>query len=76
MRNSKELFDLDYLYWLLSSKYVYNQFCKKASGATVDNLNKEKVASAVIPLPPINEQKRIVHRIEELLQTIQTRGVL
>ncbi len=76
LRNSKELFDLDYLYWLLSSKYVYNQFCKKASGATVDNLNKEKVASAVIPLPPINEQKRIVHRIEELLQTIQTRGVL
>lgn len=76
LRNSKELFNLDYLYWLLSSKYVYNQFCKKASGATVDNLNKEKVASAVIPLPPINEQKRIVHRIEELLQTIQTRGVL
>lgn len=76
LRNSKELFDLDYLYWLLSSKYVYNQFCKKASGATVDNLNKEKVASAVIPLPPIKEQKRIVHRIEELLQTIQNRGVL
>lgn len=45
-------------------------FHKKASGATVDNLNKDKVASAVIPLPPIAEQKRIAARIEELLQLI------
>jgi type I restriction enzyme S subunit len=70
LRNSKQLFDLDYLYWLLSSKYVYNQFLQKASGATVDNLNKEKVASAVIPLPPIKEQKRIADRIDKILQII------
>lgn len=70
LRNSKGLFDLDYLYWLLSSQYVYNQFCKKASGATVDNLNKEKVASAVVPLPPLSEQKRIASRIEQIMQLI------
>ena len=68
LRNSKELFDLDYLYWLLSSKYAYNQFSKKAAGATVDNLNKDKVASAIVPLPPIAEQKRIASHIEELLR--------
>lgn len=70
LRNTKEVFDLDYLYWLLSSKYAFDQFSQKASGATVDNLNKDKVASAVIPLPPIAEQKRIAARIEELLQLI------
>lgn len=70
LRNSKGIFDLDYLYWLLSSKYAYNQFVQKASGATVDNLNKDKVASAIIPLPPLAEQRRIANRIEELIQLL------
>lgn len=70
LRNSKEIFDLDYLYWLLSSKYAYNQFVQKASGATVDNLNKDKVASAIMPLPPLAEQRRIANRIEELIQLL------
>lgn len=70
LRNSKNVFDLNYLYWLLSSKYAYNQFVQKASGATVDNLNKDKVASAIIPLPPIAEQRRIAKRIEELIQLL------
>lgn len=70
LRNSKQIFDLDYLYWLLSSKYAYNQFVQKASGATVDNLNKDKVASAIIPLPPLAEQRRIANRIEELIQLL------
>jgi type I restriction enzyme S subunit len=71
LRNSKQLFDLDYLYWLLSSRYVYNQFLQKASGATVDNLNKEKVASAVIPLPPLEEQKRIANKLEKISSFIE-----
>lgn len=70
LRNSKNVFDLDYLYWLLSSKYAYRQFVQKASGATVDNLNKDKVSSAIIPLPPLAEQRRIADRIEELLQVL------
>lgn len=64
-------FNPDYLYYLLSSGYLYNQFCQKASGSTVDNLNIDKVNSAVIPLPPLAEQERIAARIEELLQYCQ-----
>lgn len=67
LRNTNELFDLDYLYWLLSSGYAFKQFSKKAAGATVDNLNKDKVASAVIPLPPLSEQKRIANVLEEIM---------
>ena len=58
----------DYLYYLLSAKFLYEQFCQKASGSTVSNLNIEKVNSAIIPLPPIKEQERIANRIEELLK--------
>ena len=63
-------FDIDYLYYLLSSTYMYNQFCLKASGSTVDNLNIDKVSSALIPLPPLAEQRRIADRIEELLNAL------
>ena len=61
-------FDQDYLYYLLSSDYLYEQFMQKASGSTVDNLNIDKVSSAIIPLPPLAEQKRIAERIETLMQ--------
>lgn len=63
-------FNADYLYYLLSSSYLYAQFCNKAVGATVDNLNIEKVCSALIPLPPLAEQKRIADTLDEVLRVI------
>lgn len=65
-----KIFDPDYLYWMLSSNYAYIQFCGKVSGAVVKNLNSDKVANSVFPLPPLAEQKRIVAKIEELLPYI------
>ena len=72
LRNTEKLFDMNFLYHLLSSSYVYNQFSKKASGATVDNLNIDKVADAIIPLPPVEEQKIIVEKVEEMMQYLET----
>lgn len=64
-------FDPDYLYYLLSSTYLYNQFTVKASGSTVENLNIDKVKSAIIPFPPVAEQKRIAKKIEEYQKFFQ-----
>lgn len=65
-----EVFNQDFLYWMLSSGYAFSQFCGKVSGAVVKNLNSEKVANSVFPLPPLAEQKRIVDKIEELLPLV------
>lgn len=70
LRNKYNVFDLDYLYLLLSSSFAYEQFSQKASGATVDNLNKDKVFNLSIPLPPLKEQKRIVEKVNEIISYI------
>ena len=69
-----EVFDKDYLYYVLSSPYVKDQFLGKVSGAVVQNLNSDKVATSVIPLPPLAEQKRIVAKLEELLPIVEQYG--
>lgn len=65
-------FDVDFLYHILSSAYLSSQFKDKASGSTVENLNIDKVNSAIIPLPPVAEQKRIVERVEEIFRVLDT----
>ena len=64
------VFEQDYLYYVLSSKMVYYQFCNKVSGAVVNNLNSDKVRETIVPIPPLEEQKRIVSKIEEILPYI------
>lgn len=62
----KEIFNKDFLYYLLSSSMVFRQFCNRVAGAVVNNLNSDKVALTLVPLPPLAEQHRIVAKIEEL----------
>ena len=64
--NIYQLYSMDYLYYLLSSPFAHSQFSGKVSGAVVKNLNSNKVADSLFPLPPLSEQKRIVRRIEFL----------
>ena len=64
-------YDQDFLFYLLSSAFAYNQFSGKVSGAVVKNLNTDKVLDAIIPLPPIEEQKRIAQKVERILPLIE-----
>jgi len=64
----------DFFYYLLSSGYAYSQFANRVTGAVVQNLNSEKVAISLFPLPPYQEQKRILQKIEELLPIVEKFG--
>lgn len=50
----------DFLYHLLNSSFVQKAFSQKASSGTVQNLNADIVKSIELPIPPLQEQKRIV----------------
>jgi type I restriction enzyme S subunit len=58
----------DFLYVLLSSRFIRNFFEAAAAGGVVLNLNADKVRTVPIPLPPLAEQSRIVTRVEELMR--------
>ena len=60
--------DKDFLYTLLSSRFVRNVFEAAAAGGVVLNLNADKVRTVPIPLPPLAEQSRIVTRVEALMR--------
>ena len=66
----QKAYNKDFLYYMLSSRFAYFQFCDIVSGAVVKNLNSDKVSESLFPIPPLPEQHRIVSKIEELLPYI------
>lgn len=73
--NYQSAFDIEFLYYLLSSSFVFHEFQNEVSGAVVKNLNSEKVSLTIIPLVPLSEQKRIVAKIEEIMPFIDRYAV-
>lgn len=64
--NNKFLF-----YYMLSPKFdEYSNSSENARGVAYPAINDDKLYRALIPLPPLNEQKRIVARIEEIFTYI------
>ena len=62
----------DYLYYLLSSPFAFLQFSGVVSGAVVKNLNSNKVADSLFPMPPFHEQERIALRLKSIYPLIDS----
>ena len=68
---------LEYLNFLFQS-YYYRQLCQSLtnkSGQAFYNLSRTKLLNAVIPIPPVDEQIRIVKKVEELFGEIDNMTV-
>lgn len=59
IRNSKGIFDLNFLCTLLGTENMLSQYKAMAAGSTVNNLNKELVARTFVSYPKVDEQKKI-----------------
>ena len=69
-QKGKKIFETEFLYYLLSSPFVFQQFNSKAAGSTVRNLNIALVSSVDVPIPPLPEQQRIVAILDEAFAAI------
>lgn len=58
--HNSELFLPDFLKFLFRSDKIRKQIVKTASGVTRFNVSKKKMQKISIPIPPIEEQERIV----------------
>ena len=60
-----------YIYLILSSTYFYEELIKNSNGTATPIINKSSWGNLPIPLPPIEEQKRIVSKVEKLQSIIK-----
>ena len=58
----------DYLVFLLASPYIREALMGKAVGTTMNNLNHGILGNLLVPLPPKQEQRRILMQWEVLIK--------
>lgn len=61
-----------YAYYYCSSDYFLEQLLSLASATTIAIVNKSKMESVLIPVPPMVEQKRIANTLDTALGLIET----
>lgn len=65
----------DYLYHYLSSPYFKKQMALDSSTVTVNQITQDMLFNACVPLPPIEEQQRIVEKLNQILPLIDSMAV-
>lgn len=64
LRDKENIFDKIFLYYYLSSPFIYQEFKRLAVGGVVNNLNSELVRGVNVFVPPIAEQEKIVAELD------------
>lgn len=60
----------EYLYYFFQSSLYWDQISNRKAGAAQPNVNGTKLKKLKIPVPPINEQRKVVARLDSLSKKI------
>lgn len=72
LRPNKKIVFPDYIYYYTKS-YNYSEFIRTSQAAAAQpNVNAEKYSNLGIPVPPLEEQKRIVKILDEKFAQLET----
>lgn len=64
-----------YLNYILNSLSIRNQIETFQTGTTRKRISRSNLGKILIPIPPLNEQFRIVSKIEELFSELEHAGI-
>ena len=67
-RYSDDLFDLNYLYFLIKSKV--KQYNSESSGTTFKEISGNEFGNTIVSIPPLFEQRRICKLLESIISTL------
>jgi len=70
IKNSKNVFDVDFLVYLLASQEVKRQYKSLAGAGVVTNLNKDLVNKVILSYPTLREQKNIANILNSIDEKI------
>ena len=68
--NLLDICDKNFIYFIISSDYFLKYANKNATGTTIKNVSLKAMKNFHIPLPSLDEQERIVKKIDELFSQI------
>lgn len=71
IRNINNIFNLEFLVYLLASDRIKKQYKKLAGSGVVSNLNKDLVSEVILKYPPIKEQQKIAEFLTALDEKIR-----
>ncbi|WP_293961664.1 restriction endonuclease subunit S [uncultured Fusobacterium sp.] len=60
-----------FIYHFLKTDYFSKYAVKASTGSTIKNLSLNAMKKTILPLPPLEEQKRIVKKLDSLFEKIQ-----
>jgi len=67
-----KLIDGAFIKHFLNAPEYWQQITDVSAGIAVQNINAKKLEVIKLPLPPLNEQKRIAKKLDELLTTVES----
>ncbi len=73
LRDKGNFFDKRFLYYYLGAPITYQKFKSLAVGGVVNNLNSAMVRNVEIPLPPLDEQRKIAAVLDKVSDLIAKR---